>query len=102
MGWCRDAAQAFRGAGTSMRLRSHSESVAALAAGVLADFRREFVPIALFEVVFKSTVAVVGIAGGALLLALLVRFAGTSAVTNTDIVAFLLSPTGIVIAVGLA
>ena len=80
-----------------MTVRSHSASVLSLAAGVLSDFRRLFVPLATFEILFKSAVAILSIAGGAVLLAILVRFTGTSAVTNTDIVDFLLSPVGVLV-----
>ena len=97
MGRCRDAAMAIERGGFSMTVRSHPAAVLSLAAGVLGDFRRLFVPLATFEILFKSAVAILSIAGGALLLAILVRFTGTSAVTNTDIVDFLLSPVGVLV-----
>ena len=80
-----------------MNVRSHSASILSLAAGVLRDFQRLFVPLATFEILFKSVVAILSIAGGTVLLAILVRFTGTSAVTNTDIVDFLLSPVGVLV-----
>jgi len=84
-----------------MTARAHSISLVSLGAGVLDDFRRYFVPLATFEIVFKSVVAILTIAGGVLLMATLVRFTGTSAVTNTDIVDFLLSPVGVVVVVAI-
>jgi glycerophosphoryl diester phosphodiesterase len=77
-----------------MAARVHFESLLSLAGGVLGDFRRLLVPLACFELVFKTAVAILSIAGGAVLLAVLAKSTGTSAVTNTDIVEFLLSPAG--------
>ena len=101
MGWCRDAAQPIRQA-----LDVHDASIA-FRVRRLAGRGGPRVSAAIscrspaFEIVYKSTVAVLGIAGGAVMLALLVRFTGTSAVTNTDIVEFLLSPMGVGIAVAI-
>lgn len=80
-----------------MSLRAGTEPYLALAAGVLRDFRRLFVPLAWFEILFKSGIAVLSVVGGAALLATLSRSTGSSAVTNTDIVGFLLSPVGVVV-----
>jgi hypothetical protein len=65
-----------------------------LSSDVISDFRRLFVPLAWFEILYKSGVAILGIAGGTALLAILSRSTGSAAVTNTDIVDFLLSPVG--------
>ncbi|MGA2702767.1 MAG: glycerophosphodiester phosphodiesterase family protein [Isosphaeraceae bacterium] len=80
-----------------MAARSFPEPLISLAGGVLGDFRRLFVPLAWFELVFKGVVALLGFAGGAGLLAILMESTGTSAVTNTDIVEFLLTPVGVLV-----
>ena len=80
-----------------MAVRSFPEPLISLAGGVLGDFRRLFVPLAWFELVFKGVVALLGFAGGAGLLAILMESTGTSAVTNTDIVEFLLTPVGVLV-----
>ncbi|MGB2607492.1 MAG: glycerophosphodiester phosphodiesterase, partial [Isosphaeraceae bacterium] len=80
-----------------MAARSFPEPLISLASGVLDDFRRLFVPLAWFELVFKGVVALLGFAGGAGLLAILMQSTGTSAVTNTDIVEFLLTPVGVLV-----
>ena len=80
-----------------MAARSFPEPLISLASGVLGDFRRLFVPLAWFELVFKGVVALLGFAGGAALLAILMQSTGTSAVTNTDIVEFLLTPVGVLV-----
>ncbi len=80
-----------------MAARSFPEPLISLASGVLGDFRRLFVPLAWFELVFKGVVALLGFAGGAGLLAILMQSTGTSAVTNTDIVEFLLTPVGVLV-----
>ena len=80
-----------------MAVRSFPEPLISLASGVLDDFRRLFVPLAWFELVFKGVVALLGFAGGAGLLAILMQSTGTSAVTNTDIVEFLLTPVGVLV-----
>src|SRR5271157_5868103 len=81
-----------------MAARSFPEPLISLASGVLGDFRRLFVPLAWFELVFKGVAAVLGFAGEAGLLAILMQSTGTSAVTNTDIVEFLLTPVGVLVA----
>ena len=80
-----------------MAARSFPEPLISLASGVLDDFRRLFVPLAWFELVFKGVVALLGFAGGAGLLAILMQSTGTSAVTNTDIVEFLFTPVGVLV-----
>ena len=80
-----------------MAARSFPEPLISLASGVLGDFRRLFVPLAWFELVFKGVAAVLGFAGEAGLLAILMQSTGTSAVTNTDIVEFLLTPVGVLV-----
>ncbi len=77
--------------------RSFPEPLITLASGVLGSFRRLLVPLAWFELVFKGVVTLLGFAGGAGLLAILTHSTGTAAVTNTDIVVFLLTPVGIVV-----
>ena len=83
--------------GLLMAARSFPEPLISLASGVLDDFRRLFIPLAWFELVFKGVVALLGFAGGAGLLAILMQSTGTSAVTNTDIVEFLLTPVGVLV-----
>ena len=80
-----------------MAARSFPEPLISLAGGVLGDFRRLFVPLAWFELVFKGVVTLFGFAGGAGLLTILMRSTGTAAVTNTDIVEFLLTPVGVLV-----
>jgi len=80
-----------------MAVRSFPEPLVLLAGGVLGELRRLFVPLAWFELVFKGVVALLGFAGGAALLAILMRGTGSAAVTNTDIVEFLLTPVGIIV-----
>ena len=80
-----------------MAAQSFPEPLISLASGVLGDFRRLFIPLAWFELVFKGVVALLGFAGGAGLLAILMQSTGTSAVTNTDIVEFLLTPVGVLV-----
>ena len=80
-----------------MAARSFPEPLISLASGVLGDFRRLFIPLAWFELVFKGVVALLGFAGGAGLLAILMQSTGTSAVTNTDIVEFLFTPVGVLV-----
>src|SRR5271165_119355 len=80
-----------------MAARSFPEPLISLASGVLGDFRQLFIPLAWFELVFKGVVALLGFAGGAGLLAILMQSTGTSAVTNTDIVEFLLTPVGVLV-----
>jgi glycerophosphoryl diester phosphodiesterase len=70
-----------------------------MAAGAIGDLHRLIVPLAWFELVFKSVVAALSIAGGSGLLAVLTQSTGSSAVTNTDIVEFMLSPVGVVVVV---
>ena len=80
-----------------MAARSFPEPLISLASGVLGDFRRLFIPLAWFALVFKGMVALLGFAGGAGLLAILMQSTGTSAVTNTDIVEFLFTPVGVLV-----
>ena len=56
-----------------MAARSFPEPLISLASGVLGDFRRLFIPLAWFELVFKGVVALLGFAGGAGLLAILMQ-----------------------------
>ncbi len=50
--------------GLLMAAQSFPEPLISLASGVLGDFRRLFVPLAWFELVFKGVVALLGFAGG--------------------------------------
>jgi glycerophosphoryl diester phosphodiesterase len=75
------------------------EPIVTLAAGAFGDLSRLIVPLAWFELVFKSVVASLSVAAASGLLAVLTRSTGSSAVTNTDIVEFLLSPVGVVVVV---
>jgi glycerophosphoryl diester phosphodiesterase len=80
-----------------MTLEYRPEPFRSLVLGVLRDFRRLFVPLAWFEILFKTGVAILSIVGGTILLAILSRSTGSSAVTNSDIVDFLLSPVGVLV-----
>jgi glycerophosphoryl diester phosphodiesterase len=64
---------------------------------VLRDFLRVFKPLVIFEVLFKLAAAGLGMLVGSVVLQLLMRSAGTAAVTNTEIVDFLLSPVGVLV-----
>src|SRR5947209_3369924 len=74
-------------------------SPAAVARAALGDFRRTWLAIAGFEVAFKALLAPLAALAAAGVLARLVARTGHTAVNNNDIVAFLLTPTGIVLAV---
>ncbi|QEH34186.1 Glycerophosphoryl diester phosphodiesterase [Aquisphaera giovannonii] len=80
-----------------MPTTGRSRSVPSLAAGVLDDFRRALVPLLAFEVLFKCVVALFSLGAGAIVLAILVRTTGSSAVTNDDLVRFGLSPQGVLV-----
>ena len=73
-----------------------------LARDVWRDFRNAFTPLIAFEVAFKGAAVVLGAAGTALILGPLVRSTGHSAVSNTEIVHFLVSPAGVAYLVLLA
>src|SRR4051794_28364829 len=66
-----------------------------LARGVRSDLRRSFLVLLSFEAGFKLLSAAVLLPVVAALLFHLVRRGGYAAVTNTDLLAFLLSPAGV-------
>jgi glycerophosphoryl diester phosphodiesterase len=66
-----------------------------LVRAVRNDLRRSFAAVAAFEVLFKLLSVLVLAPGLAVVLFHLVRGAGRTAVTNTDILGFLLSPAGV-------
>src|SRR5262245_20017367 len=66
-----------------------------LARAVARDLGRSFAAVATFEVLFKLLTVLVVAPGLAAVLFHLVRSAGHTAVTNTDILGFLLSPAGV-------
>lgn len=72
-------------------------SIISLTRGMFGDFHRLLVPLAWFELIFKSVVALLGFAEAALLLTILVQTTGNSAITNNEILDFLLSPSGLLI-----
>jgi glycerophosphoryl diester phosphodiesterase len=78
---------------------SDPPSPAAIARAALGDFRRTWLAVAAFEVAFKALLAPVAALAAAGVLARLVARTGHTAVNNNDIVAFLLTPTGIVLAI---
>jgi glycerophosphoryl diester phosphodiesterase len=68
---------------------------AELIRGVRDDFRRAFAALVGFETLFKLAVAFVFVPAMALLLFALVRWSGRTAVTNEDVLSFVLSPWGV-------
>ncbi len=62
---------------------------------ILGDFRRSFPALLAFEVLFKLLTVLVVVPMMALVLFYLVRETGRTAITNTDIAGFLLSPGGV-------
>ncbi|SIO40240.1 glycerophosphoryl diester phosphodiesterase [Singulisphaera sp. GP187] len=76
---------------------SASASMATLARGVLGDFQRILMPLVLFEVAFKGLVYPLWLFGTVWLLPAIVATADQGAVTNKDIVAFMLSPRGLLV-----
>jgi len=80
----------------NVELPSHADAstIPRLARTVLANFRRILVPLILFDVAFKALVGPLWLFGTVWVLPALVAQAGRGAVTNTDLAAFLLTPTG--------
>jgi glycerophosphoryl diester phosphodiesterase len=68
---------------------------AELIRGVRDDFRRSFAALVGFEALFKLAVAFVFLPGMAVVLFALVRWSGRTAVTTEDMLAFVLSPWGV-------
>jgi glycerophosphoryl diester phosphodiesterase len=61
---------------------------------VWQDFRRAFRPLVAFEAIFKTAVVALGAVGTAWIVRPLIASTGHSAVTNTEIARFLVSPPG--------
>jgi glycerophosphoryl diester phosphodiesterase len=70
-------------------------SLRELVRAVASDFRRTFAVLVAYEALFKLLTALVIFPAFAALLFHLVRLQGRTALTNTDIVGFLLSPLGV-------
>jgi glycerophosphoryl diester phosphodiesterase len=70
-------------------------SLRRLARSVGRDLRRAFVPLVIFETAFKAAEFLAGVIGAGWVAAPLIARSGRSAVTNTEIARFLLSPTGL-------
>ena len=70
-------------------------SIRRLALNVSRDLWRALVPLVVFDLAFKSMVFLVGIIGTGWVVAPLIARTGRSAVTNTEIAHFLISPTGL-------
>jgi glycerophosphoryl diester phosphodiesterase len=70
-------------------------SLPLLARDVWQDFWRAFKPLVVFEVVFKTTLVVIGALGSGWIVGPLIASTGHPAVTNTEIARFLISPAGI-------
>jgi glycerophosphoryl diester phosphodiesterase len=70
------------------------QSLADLLRAVRGDFRRCFAALVAFEILFKLLTALVVVPGMAVVLFHLVRETGRTAVTNNDILGFVLSPRG--------
>lgn len=70
-------------------------SLRRLAQGVWRDFRAAFLPLVVFEVVFKGAAVGLGAAGAGWIVGPLIASTGHAAVTNTEIAHFLVSPAGV-------
>ena len=70
-------------------------SLRRLARAVGRDLWRALVPLVVFEAAFKAAVFLAGVIGAGWVIAPLIARSGRSAVTNTEIARFLLSPTGL-------
>jgi glycerophosphoryl diester phosphodiesterase len=71
-------------------------SVRRLVSDVGRDLWRALVPLVIFEAGFKAVMFLAGVIGAGWVVAPLIARTGRSAVTNTEIARFLLSPTGLV------
>src|SRR3954470_3837411 len=71
----------------------------AVVRAALADFRRTWLALAGFELAFKLVVGPVVVPAAAWALARLVATTGRTAVDNSDLIAFMLTPTGILVGV---
>src|SRR5580700_4813110 len=80
--------------GTATEERDRA-SLLRLARAVGCDLWRALVPLVVFEAVFKGVVFLAGVIGAGWVIAPLIARSGRSAVTNTEIARFLLSPTGL-------
>jgi glycerophosphoryl diester phosphodiesterase len=74
-----------------------SMSITSLGRTVLGDFRRVLQPLIIFEIAFKLLALALGAVVTYLVLGLLTQARGSSAVTNNDIVEFVLSPVGVLV-----
>ncbi|MGP0064012.1 MAG: glycerophosphodiester phosphodiesterase [Isosphaeraceae bacterium] len=74
---------------------AHPPSVRQLARNVGRDLWRALVPLIVFEATYKSAVFLIGVLGAGWIVAPLIARTGRTAVTNTEIARFLLSPTGL-------
>src|SRR5262245_46626461 len=81
--------------------QSATRPATAVARAALGDFRRAWLALAGFELAFKVVLGPLVLAAAAWAMARLVATTGHTAVNNTDLVAFVLTPTGIAVA-GLA
>ncbi len=70
-------------------------SLGLLAREVWRDFRRAWKPLVAFEVAFKTAAVALGVLGAGWIVGPLIGSTGHAAVTNAEIVRFLLSPAGI-------
>ncbi len=70
-------------------------SLRLLTRDVWHDFRRAFKPLVAFEAGFKAAVVLLGTVGTGWVIGPLIASTGHSAVTNTEIARFLVSPAGI-------
>jgi glycerophosphoryl diester phosphodiesterase len=71
----------------------------AVVRAALTDFRRTWLALAGFELVFKLVLGPVAVTAAAWVLARLVASTGSTAVNNVDLLAFLLTPTGVLVGV---
>ena len=76
---------------------TRSMTIPSLGWTVLGDFLRVIKPLVIFELLFKLAATGLGMLVALVVLELLSRSVGSAAVTNTEIVDFLLSPIGVLV-----
>ena len=76
---------------------TRSMTIPSLGWTVLGDFLRVIKPLVIFELLFKLAATGLGMLVALVVLELLSRSVGSAAVTNTEIVDFLLSPVGVLV-----
>ena len=76
---------------------TRSMTIPSLGWTVFGDFLRVIKPLVIFEILFKLVATGLGMLVASVVLQVLTRYVGSAAVTNTEIVDFLLSPIGVLV-----